>query len=349
MATIFRNTTSRVSRGSGITAEELQRYLATRLPGPQVPRAFLVIEDLPRTSSGRADWQALPRIEEKQAEYVAPRTETEEVLAAIWRDLLHVEQIGVDDNFFRLGGNSILATQVVVRINQAFVGSCANGKLEAIEGFISDVTDRQQMIADAIGRLMTAVEESMAPPPEFAQDQQQNQQNEQNGNQQQQQQPLIPPVAQLKLLQGVQEQVYDLTKNLDGRTDLDDAQRRVVRAELQQVVRIRAAPGVDRLVVVAHAGEQAARPGERFQQAVLRVVGVLAFVDEQVADALAPGQAHVLVRFEQLHGQADQVVEVDRVEAGEARLVELVDRGGFDFARRACFAYRFLRRDHAIG
>jgi hypothetical protein len=96
-----------------------------------------------------------------------------------------------------------------------------------------DATDRQQMIADAIGRLISAIEESMAPPPEFAQDQQQqpNGGGDQNG---QQQQPLIPPAAQVKLLQGIQEQIYDLTKNIDSRGDLDDAQRRSRLRDLGQ-------------------------------------------------------------------------------------------------------------------
>src|SRR5690606_29832877 len=72
---------------------------------------------------------------------------------------------------------------------------------------------------------------------------------------------------------------------------LDHAQVGPVAAELVDVLGVGAAPGVDRLVVVAHAGDAAALAGEGFQQAVLRVVGVLVFVHQQVAQALAPGVA----------------------------------------------------------
>jgi hypothetical protein len=88
-----------------------------------------------------------------------------------------------------------------------------------------EVTDRQQMIAEAIGGLIDALEESMLPPEEFAKEQNQGQQGE-GGQQGQQPQPLIPPVAELKLLQGLQQQIYDQTRSMDSRRDLDEAQRR---------------------------------------------------------------------------------------------------------------------------
>jgi len=95
-----------------------------------------------------------------------------------------------------------------------------------------DVTDRQQQIADSMGRLIKALEESMMPPDEFDKGDQNEQQQQQDGQPGQQPQPLLPPVAQLKLLQGLQEQVYDLTKGIDGRSDLDEAQ---VRTRLRDV------------------------------------------------------------------------------------------------------------------
>ena len=96
-----------------------------------------------------------------------------------------------------------------------------------------DATDRQANIAESIGHLIKALEESMAPPEEFAQEQQQQQQQQNQGGGQGQQ-PLIPPVAQLKLLQGLQEQVYNLTKDIDAREDLDSAQRRTRLREIGQ-------------------------------------------------------------------------------------------------------------------
>lgn len=96
-----------------------------------------------------------------------------------------------------------------------------------------DATDRQANIAESIGHLIKALEESTAPPEEFAKDQDQQQQQNQGGGGQGQQ-PLIPPVAQLKLLQGLQEQVYNLTKDMDSRQDLDAAQRRTRLRDIGQ-------------------------------------------------------------------------------------------------------------------
>jgi hypothetical protein len=85
-----------------------------------------------------------------------------------------------------------------------------------------EVTDRQQWIARSIGRLIEALEEALTPPEEFA-----GEQDGGGGGQGQSgQQPLIPPVAELRLLQGLQEELYDQTRDLDNRDDLADARRR---------------------------------------------------------------------------------------------------------------------------
>ncbi len=125
---------------------------------------------------------------------------------------------------------------------------------------------------------------------------------------------------------------------------LDDLQRRIILAQVEQVVRVGAAPGVDGLVVVAHAGEQALVAGQRLQQPVLRVVGVLALVHQQVADALAPCQAQRFVGFQHLHGQTDQVVEIDGIESRQARLVALVHQRRFHLARAVRRGQRLVRR-----
>ena len=83
-----------------------------------------------------------------------------------------------------------------------------------------DVTDQQERIANSIGRLVQALEELSSPPEEFAQERQGGGGGGGDGGQ------LIPPVAELKLLRGMQEQVYDQTQHIDSRIDLDSAQRR---------------------------------------------------------------------------------------------------------------------------
>jgi hypothetical protein len=108
--------------GSGeASAAELKEHLASRLPSYMLPAAFVVLEALPLTPNGKVDRKALPAPERTglEAEYVAPRTPTEEKLARIWAEVLKVGRVGVHDNFFETGGNSILTFQVVTRAEKA--------------------------------------------------------------------------------------------------------------------------------------------------------------------------------------------------------------------------------------
>jgi amino acid adenylation domain-containing protein len=103
---------------------ELRSHLRERLPDYMVPQAFVFLDQLPLTPSGKVDRRALPAPEQSrpaQAEtYVAPATRVEEVIAGIWAAVLKLERIGTHDNFFELGGHSLLATQVISRIRQQF-------------------------------------------------------------------------------------------------------------------------------------------------------------------------------------------------------------------------------------
>jgi len=97
--------------------ETLRRELRAELPDYMVPAAFMRLETFPLTPNGKVDRKQLPAPEwSAQHEYVAPRNETEESLAAIWADVLGVEQVGVYDDFFSLGGHSLLATRLISRI-----------------------------------------------------------------------------------------------------------------------------------------------------------------------------------------------------------------------------------------
>jgi amino acid adenylation domain-containing protein len=110
-----------VAGGSETALEpaELRSHLQRSLPDHMVPAAFVKLTALPLTPNGKIDRKALPKPGTDglvRGAYVAPRTETEEVLAGIWSEVLGLERIGVYDNFFELGGHSLMATRVVVRI-----------------------------------------------------------------------------------------------------------------------------------------------------------------------------------------------------------------------------------------
>jgi amino acid adenylation domain-containing protein len=112
-----------VPREQAPSAAELRRHLAAELPEYMVPAAFVVLDGLPRTGSGKVDRRALPAPDAPGApaeSYVAPESEAERRLAEIWAEVLRVERVGTRDDFFALGGHSLLATQVVSRVRQAF-------------------------------------------------------------------------------------------------------------------------------------------------------------------------------------------------------------------------------------
>ncbi|MES1243272.1 MAG: MupA/Atu3671 family FMN-dependent luciferase-like monooxygenase [Acidobacteriota bacterium] len=101
----------------------LRRWLAERLPEPMVPADFVLLDRLPLTGSGKIDRRALPRPEaggrKAETAYVAPRTSAEQAIAAVWQEALGRERVGVHDNFFEAGGNSLLLVQVHARLREA--------------------------------------------------------------------------------------------------------------------------------------------------------------------------------------------------------------------------------------
>lgn len=104
-------------------AREFRQFVQERLPEYMVPSAFVTLDALPLTPNGKVNRRALPRPEDdrngQEELYLAPRTPVEITLAAIWSQVLGVERIGVHDNFFERGGDSILSIQLVGRANRA--------------------------------------------------------------------------------------------------------------------------------------------------------------------------------------------------------------------------------------
>ena len=109
-----------VPRGEMPDAAALRRHLADRLPEYMVPSVFVELDRLPLGATGKLDRKALPRPQaETPAQFEPPRTADERVLAPIWEEVLGVAHVGRDQNFFELGGDSILAIQMVARARRA--------------------------------------------------------------------------------------------------------------------------------------------------------------------------------------------------------------------------------------
>ncbi|HEX5604126.1 MAG TPA: phosphopantetheine-binding protein, partial [Pyrinomonadaceae bacterium] len=111
----------RLARGLSV---QLQPYLRERLPDYMIPSALVVMETLPLTPNGKVDRKALPAPDHLrpvlQNAFATPRTQTEEIVASVFSEVLGIDRVGTNDNFFELGGHSLLATQVVSRLRKAF-------------------------------------------------------------------------------------------------------------------------------------------------------------------------------------------------------------------------------------
>ncbi|MBA3469563.1 MAG: amino acid adenylation domain-containing protein [Herpetosiphonaceae bacterium] len=104
---------------------DLQQHVRTHLPEPMLPSALILLPAIPLTANGKIDRQALPDPEETHtasaaSTYVAPRNTVEEVLAGIWAKAFNLPRVGINDKFFDLGGHSLMATQLMARIQQTF-------------------------------------------------------------------------------------------------------------------------------------------------------------------------------------------------------------------------------------
>src|SRR6185369_3269870 len=105
---------------NGTGSAVLREYLAQQLPETMVPSAFVELDQLPRTLNGKIDRKALPALElwqaKRELEDAAPRGPVEEIVAGIWGEVLKLSAIGRADDFFNLGGHSLLVTHVIMRV-----------------------------------------------------------------------------------------------------------------------------------------------------------------------------------------------------------------------------------------
>lgn len=145
-----------VSRGDKLGEPEVRQYLRTQLPEYMVPSAFVQLNELPLTENGKVDRRALPPPPMgNEDSFTPPRTAQEDILAGIWMDVLGLERIGVDDNFFDLGGHSVLATRVVAQAERMGIRIPLRALFEA---------PTVALLAERIARLQ-ASDEALLPPP----------------------------------------------------------------------------------------------------------------------------------------------------------------------------------------
>jgi hypothetical protein len=104
-----------------LVVSEVRKFLRGKLPDYMVPAVFMILDALPLTPNGKLDRRALPDVERLHSEvggHVPPRTPMEQLFATIWREVLETERVGVHDNFFDLGGHSLLSMRVISRVEK---------------------------------------------------------------------------------------------------------------------------------------------------------------------------------------------------------------------------------------
>jgi len=146
---------------------ELRNFLKSRLPDYMIPAVFMQLPALPLDPSGKINRRALPEpsVDDLKTgtEYIAPRTSTEQKLAEIVCEVVNISKVGVHDNFFEIGGHSMMATQVVSRIRDAFgvdVSLRALFENPTIEGIATAITEMEvkEQNSDDLGQLLDELE-----------------------------------------------------------------------------------------------------------------------------------------------------------------------------------------------
>ena len=138
--------------GVDATVTELRKHLRGKLPEYMIPQHFVELPALPTTPNGKLDRKALPapfHVGTEEQSYEAPRTEMETRLAKIWQEVIGIDRVGIHDNFFEIGGHSLLAVQVVARVKEAVgieltLRSIVLGNLEQIADQLQQVLSQNQ-------------------------------------------------------------------------------------------------------------------------------------------------------------------------------------------------------------
>jgi amino acid adenylation domain-containing protein/non-ribosomal peptide synthase protein (TIGR01720 family) len=143
------------------TGIEMRKEMERKLPEYMVPREYVEMKEMPLTINGKVDKKALPAPEQNRLasdNYIAPQTDVEETLATIWKQVLRLDRVGIDDNFFTLGGDSILSIQVVSRASKAGLRLIPRqifeyqtiAKLAAVIGTAEEIAAEQMVVTGEV-------------------------------------------------------------------------------------------------------------------------------------------------------------------------------------------------------
>jgi amino acid adenylation domain-containing protein len=158
------------------TISELRYFLQSKLPDYMLPSSFVFLDALPMTSNGKLDRKALPPPDGDRPlldqGFVEPRTEIEELVAQVWREVLKRHSIGIYDNFFDLGGHSLLATRVVARLQSTFHVDLALRKLferPTVAGLAEHIDTLRRSSVGTVNTPITPVPRNQPLPLSFSQ------------------------------------------------------------------------------------------------------------------------------------------------------------------------------------
>jgi acyl carrier protein len=150
------------SAGTAVGESELKTALRQRLPDYMIPSVFVKLGSLPLSSSGKVDRAALPLPTAentlREGTFVAPRTPIEERISEILAPLVGLEHVGIEDNFFMLGGHSLMGTQLIARLREAF-GVDLSLRTIFDAPTIADLSERVEM--ELVARLEAMSEEEV--------------------------------------------------------------------------------------------------------------------------------------------------------------------------------------------
>ncbi len=154
-------------QSQNVSVNELKNYLRQNLPEYMVPTVIIMMEAFPLSPSGKVDRKALPEPDGSrlvETEYTPPRDEQERIMVEICADLLHVDRVGVFDNFFDLGGHSLLATQFISRLRDEFAieiplrSLFENPTVDRLSSYIHELKQETETESEKITRLMKKID-----------------------------------------------------------------------------------------------------------------------------------------------------------------------------------------------